>query len=278
MQISVEISELKRVNDIAAEIASAPVDQNAEGIPQKVDNDLESSDLEFSEKHEPVDEHAYQIGELGKFEAEKSSSDEADVMHRDDTSVDFSDGPGGLSMDMDSEASQKAEYNDSSFSSQSANQMSDESNSFYSSSLPNSSVDNNERDEDYEWEKFVKEEERKYGKPAEKPRAANQEPPAPAAPESVTDGSTSGDAVSNLSSSSSSLSSSSSSSSSSSTSSQAKANGIGNHLVPKKPKLPVEPVGIWRSSDQLQNPGQMLLLQHYEHSNYEDQFLQQESN
>lgn len=58
MQISVEISELKRMNDIA-EIPSAPVDQNAEIVPQKVDNDLESSDLEFSEKHEPVDEHAY---------------------------------------------------------------------------------------------------------------------------------------------------------------------------------------------------------------------------
>ena len=148
MQISVEISELKRVNDIA-EIPTAPVDLNAEIVPQKVDNDLESSDLEFSEGHEPADEHAYQIGELGEFEAEKSSSDEADGMNRDDTSVDFSEGPGGLSMDM-GEVSQKAQYNDSSFSSQSANQLSDESNSFYSSSLPNSSV-NNERDEDYEW-------------------------------------------------------------------------------------------------------------------------------
>lgn len=47
MQISVEISELKRMNDLA-EIPSALVDQNAEIIPQKVDNDLESSDLEFS--------------------------------------------------------------------------------------------------------------------------------------------------------------------------------------------------------------------------------------
>ena len=100
-------------------------------------------------------------------------------MRRDDTSVDFSEGPGGLSMDM-GEASQKAQYNDSSFSSQSANQLSNESNSFYSSSLPNSSVDN-ERDEDYEWERFVKEEERKYGKPAEKPKV-NQEAPAPQTP------------------------------------------------------------------------------------------------
>ena len=55
MQISVEISELKRMNVIA----ELPViDQNSEiAVPQKVDNDLESSDLGFSEGREIVDEH-----------------------------------------------------------------------------------------------------------------------------------------------------------------------------------------------------------------------------
>ena len=54
MQISVEISDLKRVNEIA-EIPAA-IDQNSELVPQKVDNDLESSDLGFSEGHEVVDD------------------------------------------------------------------------------------------------------------------------------------------------------------------------------------------------------------------------------
>ena len=76
------------------------------------------------------------------------------------------------------EVSQEAQYNDSSFSSRTANQLSNESHSFYNSSLPDSSLveqdrfaDDEQRDEDYEWEKFVKEEERKYGKPATVPKA-----------------------------------------------------------------------------------------------------------
>ena len=44
MQISVEISELKRMNDLA-EIPSALVDQNAEIIPQKVDNELSETNV-----------------------------------------------------------------------------------------------------------------------------------------------------------------------------------------------------------------------------------------
>ena len=173
MQISVEISDLKRMNDIAE--IPVPVDLNSEIVPQKVDNDLESSDLGFSEGHEAVDEHAYQIGELGEFEVERSLSDEIEAINRDQASVDFSDGPGGLSMDL-SEVSQEAQYNDSSFSSNTANQLSDESQSFYTSSMPGSSVDHERyaddvREEDYEWERFVKEEERKHGKPAEKPKS-----------------------------------------------------------------------------------------------------------
>ena len=172
MQISVEISELKRMNDIA----ELPViDQNSEiAVPQKVDKDLESSDLEFSEGREIVDEHAYQIGELGEFEVERSLSDELEL-NREQSSVDFSEGTGGLSLGL-GELSHEAEYNDSSFSSQSANQLSDESPSFYSSSLLDSSEElerygGEERDEEYEWERFVKGEERKHGKPIDEHRA-----------------------------------------------------------------------------------------------------------
>ena len=63
MQISVEISDLKRMmNDIE------DVPTNDDLVPQKVDNDLESSDVGFSDgQNDVVDEHAYQIGELGQF-------------------------------------------------------------------------------------------------------------------------------------------------------------------------------------------------------------------
>lgn len=54
------------------EIPEIPADDI---VPQKVDNDLESSDVGFSDGHDHVDEHAYQIGELGEFEVERSISD-----------------------------------------------------------------------------------------------------------------------------------------------------------------------------------------------------------
>lgn len=73
MQISVDISELKRNNlQKMNEIPEIPADDI---VPQKVDNDLESSDVGFSDGHDHVDEHAYQIGELGEFEVERSISD-----------------------------------------------------------------------------------------------------------------------------------------------------------------------------------------------------------
>jgi len=49
-------------------------DESEHEAEQKVDNDLESSDVGFSEGHDLVDEHAYQIGEIGEFEVEKSKS------------------------------------------------------------------------------------------------------------------------------------------------------------------------------------------------------------
>ena len=85
LQIDVTISEKKR-NDINPEVA--PIE--LEIIPKKVDNDMESSDLSFSEERNQIDEHAYEIGELGKFDVEKSFSDLVGGIN-DDSSVDFSD-------------------------------------------------------------------------------------------------------------------------------------------------------------------------------------------
>ena len=42
-------------------------------MPIKADNDMESSDLNFSEEHDEKDEHEYQIEQLGDFEAEAKS-------------------------------------------------------------------------------------------------------------------------------------------------------------------------------------------------------------
>ena len=42
-------------------------------MPIKADNDMESSDLNFSEEHNEKDEHEYQIEQLGDFEAEAKS-------------------------------------------------------------------------------------------------------------------------------------------------------------------------------------------------------------
>ena len=64
---------------------------HAEIIPKKIDNDMESSDISFSEEANQIDEHSYQIGELGQFEVEKSISDVI-VGINEDRSVDFSDG------------------------------------------------------------------------------------------------------------------------------------------------------------------------------------------
>lgn len=48
----------------------------------------------FSEDRNEIDEHAYQIGELGQFEVDKSLDDEIVVGINKDTSVDFSDEEG----------------------------------------------------------------------------------------------------------------------------------------------------------------------------------------
>lgn len=102
-------------------------------MPQKVDNDLESSNLGFSDGHSLVDEHAYQIGELGEFNFEKSLSDELEGINREQ-SVEFSEGSGGLSVDLGN-LSREADYDSSSLSSSAANEVTDEDDSFYSSSM-----------------------------------------------------------------------------------------------------------------------------------------------
>ena len=60
VQINVEITDKKNQIDIPVENVV-----EADDVHQKADNDLESSDLGFSENHEHRDEHDYQIGELG---------------------------------------------------------------------------------------------------------------------------------------------------------------------------------------------------------------------
>jgi len=128
-------------------------------VPQKVDNDMDSSDLGFSEHDEVVDEHAYQIGELGQFEIERSLSDEVEGINREQSSVDFSEGLGGLSLDLDQLSHEADIADDSSYSTSSANQLSEDS-SFYSSSLvdDDSSFEQDRHhvpDAEYEWERFV---------------------------------------------------------------------------------------------------------------------------
>lgn len=58
------ITEKKR-NDIIEIPVRANDEHNLQELHQKVDNDMESSDLGFSEDANEVDEHEYQIGELG---------------------------------------------------------------------------------------------------------------------------------------------------------------------------------------------------------------------
>ena len=117
-------------------------------MPIKADNDMESSDLNFSEEHDEKDEHEYQIEQLGDFEAEAKSllSEEYhDVVGniKDEQSVDFSEGgefnedfsddEPQLEADKDLETnepiiySEKDEHNDEDYGDES-----DESYSYYS--------------------------------------------------------------------------------------------------------------------------------------------------
>lgn len=89
MQISVEVSELKR-NQILEPALNAyenqPIEQNL------MDGTLTDEDIVFSEGRNEVDEHAYQIEKTGKFDIEASDSEQIAGVVRSDHSVEFSQG------------------------------------------------------------------------------------------------------------------------------------------------------------------------------------------
>jgi len=90
MEINIEISE--RRNEIIEIPDAHDVDQlRHESVHAKVDNDMESSDLGFSEGRNEVDEHALEIEKLGHFEIDRSVSDQI-VGINNDESFDFSQG------------------------------------------------------------------------------------------------------------------------------------------------------------------------------------------
>ena len=108
--INVEISDLKN-NEIIAIPDNINPDQST--VHLKVDNDMESSDLNFSEDEPRVDENAYQIDRLGSFEVDKSISDQIEGINKD-RSVDFSDGDDDFSFESSGQSmSRKAAQNDS---------------------------------------------------------------------------------------------------------------------------------------------------------------------
>ena len=262
MQIDVQISDKK--NDII-EVPPIVHEEHKDELlmPLKADNDMESSDLSFSEDKNNVDEHEYQIGELGNFEVEKSISDDVIGINKDE-SVDFSEGD--LSAEMMSELSKKAAhdtkenmYSDLSEISSSRNEIvydMDLNDDYYSSEPDVEPVWN-----DDEWDRFLTEE--LYNKlPSKEEPMVNQEapappapapaPPSPPAPAPAKSSSVSSSSVS--SSESSSVSSLSSSSSSSSSTAAAPAANRRNridseHLVPKEPKKPVQPANVWKIID-----------------------------
>lgn len=86
VEIAVEITEKK--NDII----EMPIDEEQihhDMVHRKVDNDMESSDLGFSDHLREPDEHDYQIAELGEFEVDRSLSDVLEGINKD-KSVEFS--------------------------------------------------------------------------------------------------------------------------------------------------------------------------------------------
>ena len=92
MQINVEISEKK--NGLWNDIIDVPPSkeeehERREALHAKADNDMESSDLNFSQERNEVDEHGYQIEQLGTFEIDRSVSDHIQAINKDE-SVDFS--------------------------------------------------------------------------------------------------------------------------------------------------------------------------------------------
>lgn len=149
MEINVQISEKK--NDIL-EIPVIHEEPEEVKLPLKVDNDMETSDLGFSEDQPALEENGYQIGELGEFDIEKSTSEVVEPIN-DDRSVDFSEG--GLISEF-SEISHVAEVPATDLSymnlsqSSAANELSREETYYSSEYYPSVEED--------EWERFVEHE------------------------------------------------------------------------------------------------------------------------
>ena len=99
VEINVEISEKK--NDII-EIPRAKDEDmlRHDNVHKKVDNDMETSDVGFSEHSVLAEEHGYQIEELGQFEIERSLDDVMVEGINKEQSVDFSAGFGSDSLDL----------------------------------------------------------------------------------------------------------------------------------------------------------------------------------
>ena len=214
---------------------------------------MESSDLSFSEERNQIDEHAYEIGELGKFDVEKSFSDLVGGIN-DDSSVDFSDQENEVLADeLDFGGYSHEAINEYSMSSYS----SDDLNEFYGD--PSFSAGSYSDEDDYflsgrpyrqpyyyddEWDHFVEHEKKHYAPyyqnqeaPISEPAPPTPSPPQPA-PAPASQSSSGSATTSSVSSSSVSSVSSTSSSSSSSESAANRYNGLDedDHLVPKVPK------------------------------------------
>lgn len=94
-------------------------------IIQKVDNDMETSDLGFSEELSLVDEHAYQIEATGEFDIDQSVTDHEAGGINKEMSVDFSDGSFSDFSDMSHEAANGSDLGYSYMSSSEANELSE---------------------------------------------------------------------------------------------------------------------------------------------------------
>ena len=136
---------------------------------------MEDSDLGFSQGEHHADEHAYQIGEIGEFEADESTGEEhiGGTHHaiNEDRSVDFSEGEIVEKDDFSdlSRLSREADHSVSSYSSSESSFASPEdknATSFLSSDYTGSgySIEDPDRlhleptdHHEAEWERFVEE-------------------------------------------------------------------------------------------------------------------------
>ena len=178
LEIDIAISERKKLNDIIEIPTHAEPEHD---VHQMADNDMESSDLNFSEDHrEQQEEHAYQIQELGDFELDRTLSEDIQGLNKEE-SVDFSDGhyssdldhkmppAANLYSDEDELGESEGSYTSSSYISEgssNANQL-------------DTSFESDDEGED-EWDRFVQDEGKQKSKPVPKKVAAPAKDPAPA--------------------------------------------------------------------------------------------------